>query len=81
MTDKKRGRWWALNRAPTLNRGTINHAFELTGGGLDGHTPDFSYQPNHQEAFTVTLKPGTSRFFCPIDGLRGLGMLGTLTVH
>ncbi len=64
-----------------INDGTISHALELTGNGIDGHTPDLAFAPGHSEGFTVTLRPGTYQFFCPIDGHRGLGMLGTLVVH
>jgi len=64
-----------------INNGTISHALELTGHGIDGHTPDLAFAPGHTEGFTVTLKPGTYQFFCPIDGHRGLGMQGTLVVH
>jgi plastocyanin len=64
-----------------VNNGTISHALELTGNGIDGHTPDLAFAPGHSEGFTVTLKPGTYQFFCPIDGHRGLGMQGTLVVH
>jgi uncharacterized cupredoxin-like copper-binding protein len=53
----------------------------LTGNGVDGQTKDLAYGPGHSEGFTVTLKPGTYRFFCPVDGHQGLGMLGTLVVH
>ncbi len=64
-----------------VNAGTISHALELTGNGIDGHTPDLAYAPGHSEGFTVTLKPGTYQFFCPVDGHRGLGMQATLVVH
>ena len=64
-----------------INDGTISHALELTGNGIDGHTPDLAFAPGHSEGFTVTLKPGTYQFFCPIDGHRGLGMQATLVVH
>ena len=63
------------------NAGTISHALELSGNGVDAHTPDFAFAPGHQEGFTVTLKPGTYQYFCPIDGHRGLGMLGTLVIR
>jgi uncharacterized cupredoxin-like copper-binding protein len=53
----------------------------LTGNGVDGHTRDLAYAPAHSEGFTVTLKPGTYRFICPVDGHQGLGMQGTLVVH
>ncbi|MEO6796850.1 MAG: plastocyanin/azurin family copper-binding protein [Candidatus Dormibacter sp.] len=64
-----------------VNNGTISHALELTGNGIDGHTPDLAFGPGHSEGFTVTLKPGTYQFFCPIDGHQGLGMQATLVVH
>lgn len=64
-----------------VNSGTISHALELSGNGIDVHTKDFAYPPGHSEGFQVTLKPGTYQFFCPIDGHRGLGMQATLVVH
>ena len=64
-----------------VNSGTISHALELTGNGIDVHTKDFAYRPGHSEGFQVTLRPGTYQFFCPIDGHRGLGMQATLVVH
>jgi len=64
-----------------VNDGTISHALVLTGNGVDGHTTDLAFGPGHSEGFTVTLKPGTYRFFCPVDGHQGLGMRGTLVVH
>ncbi len=64
-----------------VNDGTISHALVLTGNGIDGHTPDLAYGPGHSEGFTVTLKPGTYKFFCPVDGHQGQGMQGTLVVH
>lgn len=64
-----------------INSGGINHALELSGNGIDGHTPDLAYSPGHSEGFTLTLKPGTYKFFCPVDGHRGLGMQATLVVR
>lgn len=64
-----------------VNDGTISHALELTGNGIDAHTPDLAFAPGHSEGFTTTLKPGSYQFFCPVDGHRGLGMQGTLVVH
>ncbi len=64
-----------------INDGTISHALELTGNGIDRHTTDLAFGPGHSEGLSVTLKPGTYQFFCPIDGHRGLGVLGTLVVH
>lgn len=64
-----------------INNGTISHALVLTGNGVDGHTPDLAFAPGHSEGFTVTLKPGTYTFFCPVDGHQGIGMQGTLVVR
>jgi uncharacterized cupredoxin-like copper-binding protein len=64
-----------------INDGTISHALVLTGNGVDGHTSDLAFGPGHSEGFTVTLKPGTYQFFCPVDGHQGLGMQGTLVVR
>jgi plastocyanin len=64
-----------------VNSGTIGHALELRGNGIDVHTKDFAYPPGHAEGFQVTLTPGTYQFFCPIDGHRGLGMRASLVVH
>ncbi len=64
-----------------INDGTISHSLELTGKGVEGHTEDPAFGPGHSEGFTVTLKPGTYQFFCPVDGHQGLGMQGTLVVH
>lgn len=64
-----------------INDGRISHALELWGNGIDGHTPDLAYAPGHSEGFTVTLKPGTYQFYCPVDGHRGLGMQATLVVR
>jgi plastocyanin len=64
-----------------INDGRISHALELTGNGIDGHTPDLAFGPGHSEGFSVTLKPGTYQYFCPIDGHRGLGMQGNLVVR
>jgi len=30
---------------------------------------------------TVTLKPGTYQFYCPVPGHKAAGMKGTLTVQ
>jgi plastocyanin len=64
-----------------INDGTISHALVLTGNGVERHTTDLAYAPGHSEGFTVTLKPGTYQFFCPVDGHQGLGMQGTLVVR
>jgi plastocyanin len=64
-----------------INDGAISHAMVLTGNGIEGHTRDLAFGPGHSEGFTVTLKPGTYQFFCPVDGHQGQGMQGTLVVR
>jgi plastocyanin len=64
-----------------INDGAISHAMVLTGNGVEAHTKDLAFGPGHSEGFTVTLKPGSYQFFCPVDGHQGLGMQGTLDVR
>ena len=61
------------------NRGTIVHSFEIASvNGKPVRAADI--QPGSSASVTVTLKPGSYTFFCPIDGHRGLGMIGTINV-
>lgn len=61
------------------NRGTIVHSFEIASvNGKPVRAADI--QPGSSGSVTVTLKPGSYSFFCPIDGHRALGMTGTITV-
>lgn len=62
------------------NAGSISHALFLTGGDVNVHTADFAYQPGQAESVSVTLVAGTYTFFCPVDGHRAQGMVGTLIV-
>jgi uncharacterized cupredoxin-like copper-binding protein len=54
------------------------HAIAVEGNGVDkdGQT----VQPGGTSSVTVTLKPGTYEFYCPVDGHKQAGMKGTLTV-
>jgi plastocyanin len=61
------------------NNGTIAHALEIEGNGVDEKTGDI--QPGAAATLQVTLgKDGSYDLYCPIDGHRSQGMKGTLTV-
>jgi plastocyanin len=61
------------------NNGTIAHALELEGNGVEEKTGDI--QPGTATTLRVTLaKDGSYELYCPIDGHRSQGMKGTLSV-
>jgi uncharacterized cupredoxin-like copper-binding protein len=61
------------------NKGTITHAFEIEGNGVEQETDDI--QPGSSATLNVTLtKNGTYEIYCPIDAHKDEGMKGTLTV-
>jgi uncharacterized cupredoxin-like copper-binding protein len=64
------------------NNGKMPHAIEVEGGGpggKDARSTDIA--PGQTATLAVTLKPGkTYTWYCPIDGHRGLGMQGSITV-
>lgn len=61
------------------NKGAIAHALELEGNGVEAKTGDI--QPGASATVRVTLsKEGSYELYCPIDGHRGRGMEGSLTV-
>jgi uncharacterized cupredoxin-like copper-binding protein len=62
-----------------MNNGTITHAFEIEGNGVDEKTGNL--QPGASTTLTVTLsKNGSYEAFCPIDAHRSKGMEAKLTV-
>jgi uncharacterized cupredoxin-like copper-binding protein len=61
------------------NEGGTDHALEIEGNGLEEQRTD-TVGPNDSSLITVDLKPGTYTMYCPVDGHRGLGMKGTITV-
>jgi len=62
------------NPAPLAHNVTI----ESSSGSSVGATPTFT---GGSKKLTVTLKPGTYKFFCSVPGHRQAGMEGTLTVN
>ncbi len=56
----------------------VPHAIAIEGNGVDqdGET----VQPGGSSTVTVTLKPGTYSFYCPVPGHEAAGMKGTLVV-
>ena len=61
------------------NNGTIAHALEVEGNGVEEKIGDV--QPGASATLRVTLtKDGSYEMYCPIDGHRSEGMQGTVTV-
>jgi len=56
----------------------LPHAIAVEGNGVD--KDGATAQPGGSSKVTVTLKPGTYQFYCPIPGHKAAGMEGTLTV-
>ena len=56
----------------------LPHAIAVQGNGVD--KDGATAQPGGSSKVTVTLKPGTYQFYCPIPGHKAAGMEGTLTV-
>jgi len=62
------------------NAGTIPHAFEVEGRGVEKETP--VVQPGATTSLTVALAPGRYEIYCPVgeDSHKKLGMLAHLEV-
>jgi len=60
------------------NDGQSAHALEIDGNGVEEETD--TIEPGDSTSLTVTLEEGTYEIYCPVDGHKGLGMVGTLTV-
>jgi plastocyanin len=61
------------------NNGTIAHALEVEGNGVEEKIGDI--QPGAAATLRVTLtKDGSYELYCPIDGHRSQGMKGTVIV-
>lgn len=62
------------------NAGTIPHAFEVEGRGVERETK--LIQPGGNATLTLALAPGSYQIYCPVgsDSHKGLGMLTHLEV-
>ncbi len=54
------------------------HGIAVQGNGVDKDGP--TVQPGGTSTVTVTLKPGTYTYYCPVSGHEAGGMKGILTV-
>jgi len=62
-----------------VNDGTVAHALAIEGKGVDKDSADIS--PGSSGTLMVTLpKAGTYEIYCPVDGHKGLGMEGKITI-
>jgi hypothetical protein len=82
---------WKIEAAPAAlaagpvtfdvtNGGTIPHAFEVEGRGVEKETPVI--QPGQSATLTVTLRTGSYELYCPVggDSHKNLGMLTRVEV-
>jgi plastocyanin len=61
------------------NNGTIAHALEIEGNGVEEKIGNV--EPGSSKTLRVTLsKAGSYELYCPVDGHRGQGMEGTISV-
>lgn len=60
------------------NTGSITHALELEGKGIEEETEDLS--AGQSAELRVALKAGTYEIYCPVGGHRQQGMEGKVTV-
>jgi plastocyanin len=60
------------------NAGTTAHALEVEGPG--GESKTGNVDPGGSDTLKVKLKAGKYEFYCPVDGHKGLGMKGEITV-
>jgi len=62
------------------NAGTIPHALEVEGRGVERELP--LIQPGHSASLTLTLRPGRYEVYCPVggDSHKNLGMVARLDV-
>jgi uncharacterized cupredoxin-like copper-binding protein len=66
----------------TMDNGSSNqqpHGIAVEGKGVDKDGK--VVQPGGVSTVTVTLKPGTYEFYCPVPGHKQAGMEGKLTVQ
>jgi plastocyanin len=60
------------------NDGSASHALTIEGNGVNESTDVIG--GGDSTSMTVDLAEGTYEIFCPVDGHKDMGMVGTLTV-
>jgi len=67
-------------RFAVTNGGSIPHAFEIEGQGIERETPQI--QPGDSTALALTLRPGSYEVYCPVGegSHKKLGMVARLVV-
>lgn len=62
-----------------VNKGSVMHALEVEGSGIEEESEDIA--AGKSTTFEVTFKgAGSYEMYCPIDGHKGQGMEGTITI-
>ena len=63
-----------------VNDGTVTHSLAVEGNGVDKDASGIA--PGSSGTLKITLpKAGTYEIYCPIDGHKGQGMKGEITVR
>jgi uncharacterized cupredoxin-like copper-binding protein len=65
----------AMDNPPSTGK---QHGIAVEGNGVDKDGQIVS--PGSTSTITVTLKPGTYEYYCPVPGHKAAGMKGTLVV-
>ena len=60
------------------NDGQAPHAIEVEGNGVEEESETIG--PGESTTLDLDLDEGTYEFYCPVDGHKARGMVGTLTV-
>jgi plastocyanin len=60
------------------NNGAASHALTIEGNGIEESSDTIG--PGESTELTVELAEGEYEIYCPVDGHKDMGMVGTLTV-
>jgi plastocyanin len=61
-----------------VNEGSVEHALELEGNGVEEETETIGRGESAE--LTVELAAGTYELYCPVDGHKDQGMVGSVVV-